>query len=46
MTGTDKARGAAVRDFLRELIGGQEVIIKSIKDQRGKYGRYLAYTFQ
>ena len=42
MTGADKPRGTAARDFLRELIDGQDIIIESIKDQRGKYGRYLA----
>jgi micrococcal nuclease len=42
MTGPDKARGVASRDFLRELIDGREVIIETVKDQRGKYGRYLA----
>ena len=42
MTGPEKARGAASRDFLRELIDGQEIIIETVKDRRGKYGRYLA----
>ena len=42
MTGDDKALGTAARDFLRELIDGQKVIIESVKDRRGKYGRYLA----
>jgi micrococcal nuclease len=42
MTGSDKARGEASRDFLRELIDGREIIIETLKDQRGKYGRYLA----
>jgi micrococcal nuclease len=42
MTGPDKALGVASRDFLRGLIDGQEVIIETVKDQRGKYGRYLA----
>lgn len=42
MTGADKALGAASRDFLRGLIGGAEIIIETVKDQRGKYGRYLA----
>ena len=42
MTGADKAAGTASRDFLRGLIDGQQVIIESIKDKRGKYGRYLA----
>jgi micrococcal nuclease len=42
MTGPDKARGEASRDFLRGLIDGREIIIETVKDQRGKYGRYLA----
>ncbi len=42
MTGGDKPLGTAARDFLRELIEGQEIIIESVKDRRGKYGRYLA----
>jgi len=42
MTGLEKAKGEASRDFLRELIDGREVIIETVKDRRGKYGRYLA----
>jgi micrococcal nuclease len=42
MTGADKPLGTAARDFLRDLINGKEIIIESIKDRRGKYGRYLA----
>ncbi|MEN7972334.1 MAG: thermonuclease family protein [Verrucomicrobiota bacterium] len=42
MTGPDKARGTAARDFLRGLIDGKEVIVETLKDKRGKYGRYLA----
>jgi len=42
MTGSDKPRGEASRDFLRGLIDGREIIIETVKDQRGKYGRYLA----
>ena len=42
MTGPDKALGTASRDFLRELIDGREIIIETLKDRRGKYGRYLA----
>jgi len=42
MTGPDKALGIASRDFLRGLIDGREIIIETVKDQRGKYGRYLA----
>ena len=42
MTGPDKALGMASRDFLRGLIDGREIIIETMKDRRGKYGRYLA----
>jgi len=42
MTGPDKVRGEASRDFLRGLIDGREIIIETVKDRRGKYGRYLA----
>ncbi len=42
MTGPDKALGKASRDFLRDLIDGKEIIVETVKDQRGKYGRYLA----
>jgi micrococcal nuclease len=42
MTGPDKARGIESRDFLRGLIDGREIIIETVKDRRGKYGRYLA----
>jgi micrococcal nuclease len=42
ITGPEKTRGEASRDFLRELIDGKEIIIETVKDKRGKYGRYLA----
>jgi len=42
MTGPEKVAGTASRDFLRELIDGKEIIIETVKDRRGKYGRYLA----
>ena len=42
MTGPDKPLGVASRDFLRDLIDGKEIIVETVKDQRGKYGRYLA----
>ncbi len=42
VTGDTRALGIASRDALREYIGGKEIIIETIKDQRGKYGRYLA----
>ena len=42
MTGPDKPLGIASRDFLRGLIDGREIIIETMMDRRGKYGRYLA----
>jgi micrococcal nuclease len=42
MTGTDKPKGAAARDFLRGLILNKELTLQTIKDAREKYGRYLA----
>lgn len=41
MTGTDKAKGTAARDFLRGLVLDKDIILETIKDAREKYGRYL-----
>ena len=40
--GTDKEIGRISRDKLRALILDKEVIIKTYKDKKGKYGRYIA----
>lgn len=40
--GAEKVAGAASRDWLRSRILGKFVTIKSIGDQREKYGRWLA----
>ena len=42
VTGETKKAGLASRDALRERIQDRTVIIETLKDQRGKYGRYLA----
>jgi micrococcal nuclease len=42
VTGKEKAAGLASRDYLRDLIDGKQIIIETVKDKRGKYGRYLA----
>lgn len=40
--GKEREEGLKVRDYLRSLIPeGTEVMILSIKDKSGKYGRYL-----
>jgi micrococcal nuclease len=42
MRGDEKEAGTVSRDFLRERILGKEVFVQTVKDSRGKYGRYLA----
>jgi micrococcal nuclease len=41
MRGVEKIAGKQVRDYVRVLILDQEVVIETIKDKTGKYGRYL-----
>ena len=45
LRGEEKARGQVVRDYVRELIGGKEVYVRTEKDKTGKYGRYIADVF-
>ena len=40
--GKEREEGIKVRDIVRKLILDKEVVIKTIKDKKGKYGRYLA----
>ena len=42
MRGENKKAGKIVRDFVRNLILGKDVIIVTKKDKTGKYGRLLA----
>jgi micrococcal nuclease len=42
LRGDERPYGLVSRDKLRELIQGQEIIIKTFKDKKGKYGRYIA----
>lgn len=39
---TTKAKGIAARNALRKRILNQDIVLCSIKDKAGKYGRYLA----
>jgi micrococcal nuclease len=41
LRGSEKAKGLKSRDFLRSKIDGKEIILQTIKDTKGKYGRYL-----
>ena len=40
--GVERPQGLIVRDLVRDLILDKEVVIKTIKDKKEKYGRYLA----
>lgn len=39
--GEERNAGLVSRDFLRNLILNKEIILKTIKDKKEKYGRYL-----
>ena len=43
--GIEKADGIISRDALRQRILGKQVIIKTSKDKKGKYGRWLGEVF-
>jgi len=45
MKGADKPKGIKSRDALRKMILKKEVIIKTEKDEKEKYGRYLGTIF-
>ena len=42
LRGDERPYGLVSRDKLRELILDQDIIIKTYKDKKGKYGRYIA----
>ena len=43
--GKSRLEGLKTRDFLRDLILDQEVIIQTQKDKKGKYGRYIGVIY-
>jgi micrococcal nuclease len=43
--GDEREAGLKSRDWLRTLILNKEIIVKTYKDKKGKYGRYLADIF-
>lgn len=43
--GTERPLGLLARDRARELIDGKRVVINTMKDRTGKYGRYLADVY-
>ena len=42
MRGPEKAKGKVSRDFCRQLIDKKRIIIQTLGDGKGKYGRLLA----
>lgn len=45
LKGKSREKGLISRDKLRDLILDQEIIIKTYKDKKGKYGRFLGDIF-
>ncbi|MCF6270289.1 MAG: thermonuclease family protein [Melioribacteraceae bacterium] len=43
--GDSRAEGLKSRDYLRMLIMNKEILLETIKDKKGKYGRYLGEVF-
>ena len=48
--GEERLEGLKSRDWLRERLltafnNGEEIIIRTLKDRKGKYGRYLGEIF-
>ena len=43
--GDSKEQGIISRDKLREKILNKEIRLKTIKDKKGKYGRYIATVY-
>lgn len=43
--GDERPDGLISRDRLRERILDKEVVIKTMKDKKGKYGRYIAEIY-
>ena len=45
LRGDEKEKGIAVRDELRKLILNKKIILKTDKDKKGKYGRWLGTVY-
>jgi len=41
----EKTKGRAARDYLRDLIDGRHIMLKTKKDKTGKYGRLLGTIY-
>ncbi len=40
--GPEREQGLISRDWLREKLMGKMILLQTVKDKKGKYGRYLA----
>ncbi len=45
MRGSEKEEGRDARDVLRSKILHKDILLKTIKDKKGKYGRYLGIIY-
>ena len=43
--GDEKEEGKKSRDAVREKLMGKDILLKTIKDKKGKYGRYLGIIY-
>lgn len=43
--GKQRPKGLIARDYLRNLILGKDIIIKTKKNKTGKYGRYIGEVY-
>ena len=43
--GESREEGLKSRDYLRTLILNKEILLETIKDKKGKYGRYIGEIF-
>ena len=43
--GAERPYGLISRDWLRDLLMNQDVVIKTLKDKKGKYGRYIVEIY-
>ncbi len=41
LRGAEKEQGRAARDYLRSRILGKKIFLETLKDRRGKWGRFL-----
>ena len=45
MRGENKIKGREARDALRNKLGDKKIFLKTFKDKKGKYGRYLGVIY-